>query len=165
MYRGNGMTKEEIKDSVSMKEVIQRYGLPEPNRAGFISCPFHKGDRQPSMRIYEQDYHCFACGENGDIFTFVQQMEDVPFKEAFLSLGGTYPEREEPSFSRRLRAYRRQKQKRLHCAGRHRSSGRSSSLSARVMICGGACGYILRCQILGVRHTMPGRKRFIGLSI
>lgn len=44
------MTKEEIKGSVSMKEVIQRYGLPEPNKAGFISCPFHKGDRQP---VYE----------------------------------------------------------------------------------------------------------------
>lgn len=105
------MTKEEIKGSVSMKEVIQRYGLPEPNKAGFISCPFHKGDRQPSMRIYDQDYHCFACGENGDIFTFVQRMEDISFKEAFLSLGGTYPEQEEPPFSRRLRAYRRQKQK------------------------------------------------------
>lgn len=85
------MTKEEIKGSVSMKEVIQRYGLPEPNKAGFISCPFHKGDRQPSMRIYDQDYHCFACGENGDIFTFVQRMEDISFKEAFLSLGGDLP--------------------------------------------------------------------------
>ncbi len=105
------MTSEEIKDSTTMRDILQRYGLPQPNRRGFIHCPFHGDDRHPSMKIYDQDYHCFACGENGDIFSFVQRMEDIPFKEAFLSLGGTYPEREEPSFSRRLRAYRRQKRK------------------------------------------------------
>ncbi len=105
------MTSEEIKDSTTMCDILQRYGLPQPNRRGFIPCPFHGDDRHPSMKIYDQDYHCFACGENGDIFSFVQRMEDIPFKEAFLSLGGTYPEREEPSFSRRLRAYRRQKRK------------------------------------------------------
>ena len=105
------MPSDEIKDSTSMMDILERYGLPQPDRRGFIPCPFHGGDRHPSMKIYDRDYHCFACGENGDIFAFTQRMEDISFKEAFLSLGGTYQEREEPSFSRRLRAYRRQKQK------------------------------------------------------
>lgn len=105
------MTSEEIKDSTTMKDVLARYGLPQPNKKGFIRCPFHSGDRNPSMKIYERDYYCFACGEGGDIFTFIQKMENLTFREAFLSLGGTYPEQEEPPFSRRLRAYRRQKQK------------------------------------------------------
>lgn len=65
------MTSEEIKESVSIREVLQRCGLPAPNRAGFIQCPFHKGDRTPSMKIYQKDYHCFACGANGDVFTFL----------------------------------------------------------------------------------------------
>lgn len=105
------MTSEEIKDSTTMRDILERYDLPQPNRKGFISCPFHSGDKTPSMKIYRRDYHCFACGENGDIFSFVQRMEDLSFKEAFLSLGGTYPDQEESAFSRRRRAYQRKKRK------------------------------------------------------
>jgi hypothetical protein len=83
------MTSDEIKESVSMIEVVGRYGF-HPNRAGFISCPFHHGDRTPSMKIYPKDYHCHACGSNGDIFSFVMNMENCDFKTAFSILGGTY---------------------------------------------------------------------------
>lgn len=100
------MTSEEIKDSVSMRDVLQRYGLSAPNRAGFITCPFHRGDREPSMKIYPKDYNCFACGANGDVFSFVQEYEGISFKEAFLELGGTYPDREqENAFTRKRRKY------------------------------------------------------------
>lgn len=84
------MTKEEIKDLYSMKDILERYGLPQPNRAGFISCPFHQGDREASMKIYPKDFNCFACAANGDIFTFVMMMEDISFSKAFKALGGTY---------------------------------------------------------------------------
>ena len=83
------MTTDEIKQSVSMREVVERYGY-HPNRAGFISCPFHHGDRTPSMKIYKRDYHCHACGANGDIFSFVMGMEHCDFKTAFKMLGGSY---------------------------------------------------------------------------
>lgn len=86
------MTTDEIKQSVSMYEIVERYGL-HPNRAGFISCPFHQGDRTPSMKIYPRDYHCHACGANGDIFSFVMGMENCDFKTAYKSLGGTYQQR------------------------------------------------------------------------
>lgn len=106
------MTSEEIKDSVSMRDVLQRYGLPAPNRAGFIACPFHRGDREPSMKIYPKDYNCFACGANGDIFSFVQEYEGISFREAFLELGGTYPDREQESdFARKRRKYERIKRR------------------------------------------------------
>lgn len=83
------MTREEIKAEYSMRDVLARYGL-SPNRAGFISCPFHDGDRQASMKIYGKDYNCFGCGANGDVFDFIQAMEQVSFLEAFRILGGTY---------------------------------------------------------------------------
>lgn len=83
------MTTDEIKQSVSMHEVVERYGY-HPNRAGFISCPFHHGDHTPSMKIYKRDYHCHACGANGDIFSFVMSMEHCDFKTAFKMLGGSY---------------------------------------------------------------------------
>ena len=81
------MTVEEIKQQYYMRDVVEMYGF-HPNRAGFISCPFHSGDHSPSMKIYPKDFYCHACGENGDIFTFVQKMDDCSFKEAFLKLGG-----------------------------------------------------------------------------
>lgn len=83
------MTLEEIKEHYKMADIIQRYGLKE-NRAHFIRCPFHAGDNSPSLKIYPDSFYCFGCGKAGDIFKFVELMEDCSFKEAFLSLGGTY---------------------------------------------------------------------------
>lgn len=83
------MTREEIKETYSMRDILARYGF-NPNRAGFIRCPFHEGDREASLKIYPHDYHCFGCGANGDIFDFVMRMEGVSFREAFRELGGEY---------------------------------------------------------------------------
>ena len=43
------MTSDEIRQEYSMRDILARCGLPQPNRAGFIQCPFHKGDREASM--------------------------------------------------------------------------------------------------------------------
>jgi len=95
------MNREEIKETYSMLSVVERYGL-RPNRAGFVQCPFHKGDRTPSMKIYKDSYNCFACGANGDIFSFIMGMEGLSFKDAYLSLGGTY---ETESYKDKLARY------------------------------------------------------------
>ena len=55
------------------------------------------------MKIYKDSYHCFGCGANGDIFSFIQGMENCDFKTAFMSLGGTY---EKPTFQSKLALYR-----------------------------------------------------------
>ena len=46
-------------------------------------CPFHK-EKTPSFRVHEikQFYHCFGCGESGDVFSFVQKIENITFPEA-----------------------------------------------------------------------------------
>ena len=100
------MTKEEIKDLYSMRDILERYGLPQPNRAGFVCCPFHK-EKTASMKIYKKDFHCFGCGVNGDIFTFVMLMDGLTFKEAFKELGGD----SDNSFSARLKIYQARKKR------------------------------------------------------
>lgn len=100
-----------------MRDVLERYGF-RPNRAGFIRCPFHTGDDHASLKIYDRDFHCFACGANGDIFTFVQKMEHVSFREAFQFLGGTY---RKPTFSSNLAVYRSQKRRAMAEKRRQRS--------------------------------------------
>ncbi|MDD3395413.1 MAG: CHC2 zinc finger domain-containing protein [Anaerotignum sp.] len=101
------MTKDEIKATYSMRDIVERYGF-HPNRAGFISCPFHTGDRSPSLKVYSRDFHCHACGADGDIFDFVQKMDNLSFKEAFQSLGGEY---QKPSFKSNLAIYRARKKR------------------------------------------------------
>ena len=68
-----------IKDRLTMREVLEHYGY-EPNRAKFICCPFHN-EKTPSMKIYEQDFHCFGCGEHGDVISLVQKLFGLSFPD------------------------------------------------------------------------------------
>jgi DNA primase len=46
-------------------------------------CPFH-GEKTPSLSVHatRQFYHCFGCGASGDVFSFVQKIENITFPEA-----------------------------------------------------------------------------------
>ncbi|MEO6830130.1 MAG: DNA primase [Acidobacteriaceae bacterium] len=46
-------------------------------------CPFHK-ERTPSFNVQaaQQFFHCFGCGQSGDVFSFVQKIENISFPEA-----------------------------------------------------------------------------------
>ncbi len=82
------MTKEEIKESITIMDICRRYGL-HVNAKGFCRCPFH-GDKHPSMRIYTNNnsFYCFVCHKGGDIFKFVEFAENTDFKGALKILGG-----------------------------------------------------------------------------
>ncbi len=96
------MDKEQIKQTYSMRDIVEQYGF-RPNRAGYIKCPFHSGDKTASMKIYAHDAHCFGCNWNGDIFDFVRQMDNLTFKEAFLTLGGTYDHEDKEEVKRKIK--------------------------------------------------------------
>ncbi|HEY0758292.1 MAG TPA: DNA primase [Acidisarcina sp.] len=46
-------------------------------------CPFHS-EKSPSFSVHasKQFYHCFGCGQSGDVFSFIQKIENVGFREA-----------------------------------------------------------------------------------
>jgi DNA primase len=49
-------------------------------------CPFHQ-EKTPSFTVNDEGlWHCFGCGEGGDLFKFVQQHEGIDFAEAVRSL-------------------------------------------------------------------------------
>lgn len=101
------MTKDEIKASRSMTDVIGMYGF-RPNRQGFICCPFHK-EKTASMKINKDKFHCFGCGQHGDIFAFVQLVEQCDFKTAFKVLGGSYQGKTERPVIRKIEYNKRLK--------------------------------------------------------
>ena len=82
------MTLEEIKENVTMRDVMDKYKI-KVSRSNMCCCPIHK-EKHPSMKIYKRSFYCFSCGAHGDIFSFVQEMEKCDFKTAFMFLGGTY---------------------------------------------------------------------------
>ena len=52
-------------------------------------CPFHE-ERSPSFHVRSGVgfYHCFGCGEGGDVYSFLQKMDHVSFSEAVELLAG-----------------------------------------------------------------------------
>lgn len=73
-----------LKQKLNIIEVASAY-ISLERRGGnyWACCPFHH-EKTPSFSINESDqyYHCFGCGESGDVIKFVQSMENVEFMEA-----------------------------------------------------------------------------------
>jgi DNA primase len=74
-----------IRERVSIEEVVGDY--VQLRRAGADSlkglCPFHD-EKSPSFHVRPNHghFHCFGCGEGGDVYAFVQKIEHVSFVEA-----------------------------------------------------------------------------------
>jgi len=73
-----------IRANADIVNVISSYiPLTQKGRNYLGVCPFHE-DHSPSMSVSsdKQIYKCFACGAAGNVFTFVQDYENVSFAEA-----------------------------------------------------------------------------------
>ena len=63
---------EKIRNEVSMKEIADYYGISF-DRGGMACCPFHE-DKTPSLKLYDDHFYCFGCGEHGDAASFVSRL-------------------------------------------------------------------------------------------
>jgi len=75
---------EEIKERIDIVQIIEKYvRLKQTGKNYSGLCPFHK-EKTPSFIVSPdiQRYKCFGCGKSGDIFNFVQEIENIDFVEA-----------------------------------------------------------------------------------
>ena len=74
-----------VKQQVDIVRIIGGYiTLKKSGGQSYAAlCPFHK-EKTASFSVHavRQFYHCFGCNEGGDVFSFVQKIENVGFTEA-----------------------------------------------------------------------------------
>lgn len=74
-----------VREKARIDEIVREYVTLKSAGGGSLKglCPFHE-ERSPSFHVTPSRgfYHCFGCGEGGDVITFVQKMDALNFAEA-----------------------------------------------------------------------------------
>ncbi|MFE6966151.1 DNA primase [Agromyces sp. NPDC057679] len=82
---------DEVKARTNIADIIGDHVSLKSAGVGSLKglCPFHD-ERSPSFNVRPGVgyYHCFGCGESGDVYTFMQRMDHVSFTEAVERLAG-----------------------------------------------------------------------------
>jgi DNA primase len=84
----NRVQIEEIKNRLDIVDQISKYVKLKPAGKNYSGlCPFH-AEKTPSFIVSPelQRYKCFGCGEAGDIFNFIQKIENIDFPETLEKL-------------------------------------------------------------------------------
>ena len=74
----------QIRDATSVVDVISEYVALKKAGKNFVGlCPFH-ADKKPSFTVSDekQIFHCFGCGQGGNVFSFIMQYNNLTFPEA-----------------------------------------------------------------------------------
>jgi DNA primase len=82
-----------VRERAKIDEVVSQHITLRSAGSGSLKglCPFHD-EKTPSFHVTPSRgfYHCFGCGEGGDVITFVQKVEGVGFIEAVERLANRY---------------------------------------------------------------------------
>ena len=82
-----GFSQEDIQRVREANDIVdvvgERVPLKQRGRDFWCCCPFHQ-EKTPSCKIdpNTQLWHCFGCGEGGDLFAFVMKLDEMEFPDA-----------------------------------------------------------------------------------
>ncbi|MDO8946818.1 MAG: DNA primase [Desulfocapsaceae bacterium] len=81
-----------VKEQADIVQIIGESVDLKRSGARFLGCcPFH-GEKTPSFSVHpgQQFYHCFGCGESGDVFSFMMKYHNIDFPSALKELARRY---------------------------------------------------------------------------
>ena len=84
MARLPGDFLQKVRDNTNILDVVGSYvPLKKKGTRYWACCPFHQ-EKTPSFSVSPEDglYYCFGCHAGGDVFSFVEKMENLSFTEA-----------------------------------------------------------------------------------
>lgn len=84
MARFPGDFLQKVRDNTNILDVVGSYvSLKKKGKRYWACCPFHQ-EKTPSFSVSPEDglYYCFGCHAGGDVFSFVEKMENLSFTEA-----------------------------------------------------------------------------------
>ncbi|WP_303856559.1 DNA primase [Allisonella histaminiformans] len=84
MARFPGDFLQKVRDNTNILDVVESYvSLKKKGKRYWACCPFHQ-EKTPSFSVSPEDglYYCFGCHAGGDVFSFVEKMENLSFTEA-----------------------------------------------------------------------------------
>ena len=103
-----------VKANVTPRMAAERYGL-RVSRSGMVRCLFHD-DATPSMKLYEDHYHCFGCQATGDAIHLTAKLFGVTDQEAANKLAEDFGiQREETSVLAKLHRCQEQAEQEKQC--------------------------------------------------
>ena len=75
-----------MENKPDIRRIIEQEGIEL--KRGKALCPFHD-ERTPSFTVNEkwQTFHCWGCGEHGDVISFIMKLKGITFKDALVYLG------------------------------------------------------------------------------
>src|SRR5699024_4972579 len=79
---------DDIREKTNIVDIVGQYVQLKKSGKNYTGlCPFHN-EKTPSFSVAEdkQFYYCFGCGEGGNVFTFIQEIEGISFTEAVLKV-------------------------------------------------------------------------------
>jgi hypothetical protein len=82
-----------VKDAANIVDVVGEYLTLKREGSSYKGhCPFHADGKTPNLHVSaaKQIFTCFACGEKGDVFTFVSKIENITPAEAIRKLASKY---------------------------------------------------------------------------
>ena len=105
---------EAVKSTVTPRMAAEHFGL-SVSRNGMACCPFHR-DLHPSMKFYDDHFHCFGCQATGDVIEFTSKLFGITAWEAAQKLAADFGIREaRPSVLAKLKTYQTQAENEKLC--------------------------------------------------
>ena len=76
-----------VKENITTRQAAESYGI-KVGRNGMAKCPFHE-DKTPSMKV-DTRFHCFGCGEDGDVIDFTSKLYGLSLLDAAMKLASDF---------------------------------------------------------------------------
>lgn len=108
--------KDQIKQTLTLKEIVEFYIGNDVAYNGRYKCPFNKKEEHYNLEVKNKTWKCYSCGDSGDEIAFVQKLFNFnTYKEAVMQIAVDFNLdtecKKDPSYYLRINAIKEKRKK------------------------------------------------------